>query len=140
MMDMSVFTDKKRIPNDNDLVDALGNTYPLWQTIMDYIHSKYPKALDEWNYPGAKYGWSYRIKDRKRAILYFLPREKYFKVAFVFGEKAVETIRAGRISKKIKKDLDAANVYAEGRGIRIDVNDGSVVDDITKLIDIKLSF
>ena len=72
MMDMSVFTDKKRIPNDNDLVDALGNTYPLWQTIMDYVHSKYPKALDEWNYPGAKYGWSYRIKDRKRAILYFL--------------------------------------------------------------------
>jgi hypothetical protein len=138
-LDISVFTDKKSIPNDNDLIEALGNTYPLWQTIKDYVHSKYPKAMDAWNYSGAKYGWSFRIKDQKRAILYLLPREKYFKVSFVFGQKATEMIRAGQISKKIEKDLDAAKGYAEGRGIRIDVNDSSVIDDIKKLIGIKLS-
>lgn len=69
---------------------------------------KYPNGLEEWNYPGKKYGWSYRIKDKKRAIIYFLPRENYFKVAFVFGQKATDIVLESDISGKIKTDLKMA--------------------------------
>ena len=138
-MDKSIFTDKNRIPDSHDLHDALGNIYNSWQLIRDYVHLKYPKALDEWNYSGDKYGWSFRIKDKKRAILYFLPRENYFKVAFVFGQKATEIIMKSLVSDSIKVDLDSARVYAEGRGIRIDIKDELVINDIKELINIKLS-
>jgi Protein of unknown function (DUF3788) len=138
-MDKNIFTDKKSIPNNDNLVAALGDTYSLWLLIREYAHLKYSNAIDEWNFPGEKYGWSFRIKDKKRAILYFLPREKFFKVSFVFGQKATDKIMQSSVSDNIKKELEAARVYAEGRGIRIEVRDESVIKDIKELIDIKIA-
>ena len=139
-MDISIFTDKNSIPDSSDLINSLGDTYNLWQLIKEYVHLKYPTALDEWNYSGEKYGWSFRIKDKKRAIIYLLPRNKYFKVAFVFGQKAMDLIMKSQISDAIKNELQAAKVYAEGRGIRIDVNDEGIINDVKELIDIKLTY
>lgn len=139
-MDISIFTDKNNIPDSSDLINSLGDTYNLWKLIKEYVHLKYPTALDEWNYSGEKYGWSFRIKDKKRAVIYLLPRNKYFKVAFVFGKKAMDLIMKSQISDAIKNELQAAKVYSEGRGIRIDVNDEGIINDVKKLIDIKLTY
>jgi hypothetical protein len=138
-MDRSVFSDKNSIPSSNDLEIALGNLYELWQTIALYVYSKYPKATEEWTFSGEKYGWNFRIKDKKRAIIYLLPRDKYFKVAFVFGQKAFDIIMKSDVSDAIKKELEIARVYAEGRGIRIDVKNEDTLVDIKLLIDIKIS-
>jgi len=138
-MDKSLFTDKKSVPTDTDLVEPLGELYDLWQSLKLYVHLKYPAAVDEWNYPGDKYGWSFRIKDKKRAILYLLPRENYFKVAFVFGQKATDTIMSSQVSKAIKAELEAARAYAEGRGISIEVKNEEIINDIKQLVDIKLA-
>lgn len=137
-MDTSIFSNKNNIPGDSDLINSLGNTYPLWQEIKEYVHAGYPAAVDEWNYPGEKYGWSFRIKDKKRAILYLLPRDGFFKVAFVFGQKAMDNIVQSRIADGIKSELESARVYAEGRGIRIEIRDKDLLKDIKLLIDIKI--
>jgi len=139
LMDKSIFTDKSSIPSNNDLKHSLGNTYHLWELIMETVHLKYPASLDEWNYPGVNYGWSFRMKDKKRAILYLLPRDQYFKIAFVFGQKATDIIIKSRVSDTIKSELASAKVYAEGRGIRIDIKDETLINDIKELITIKLS-
>jgi len=129
---------KAVLPDEKDLKIALGETYAFWKEIMDFVVLKYPKAAMEWSYPGSKYGWSFRLKDRKRVIIYLLPRERYFKAAFVFGQKAYELVLDSPISESIKTELAAARVYAEGRGIRIDVKDKNVIDDIKQLIEMKL--
>ena len=85
------------------------------------------------------YGWSFRIKDKKRAIIYLLPRQDEFLVAFVFGNKAYEAILKSEVSDQIKTGLTDARVYAEGRGIRIPVPDRSALEDIYRLIDFKLN-
>ena len=87
MTDKSIFTDKSTIPDENRLIESLGDTYLMWKMIKEYALLNDINSIEEWNYPGEKYGWSFRIKDKKRAILYLLPREKSFKVAFVFGQK-----------------------------------------------------
>jgi hypothetical protein len=138
-LDKNIFIDKNTIPTIIDLADGLGNTYDLWQMIVDYAHSKYPKAIDEWHYPGEKYGWSFRVKDKKRAILYLLPKDRFFKVAFVFGQKATDAVNRSLVSAEIKNELAAAKVYAEGRGIRIEIRNELLVTDIKVLIDIKLA-
>jgi hypothetical protein len=134
----SIFTDKNAIPNNTDLIESLGSTYQLWQHIRDYVFSKYTNGFEEWYYSGDKYGWSFRIKDKKRAIVYLLPRDKYFKAAFVFGQKATDQILLSSISKEIKTELEQAKVYAEGRGIRIEIKDEIILNNIKLLIDIKL--
>lgn len=131
---------KKVIPTNDDLTRSLNGTYVLWQDIIGHTHLKYPKGMDEWNYSGDKYGWGFRIKDKKRAIIYLLPRDRFFKAAFVFGQKATDAIMASRISDTIKSELASARVYAEGRGIRITVSNQSNINDIKELIDIKIAY
>lgn len=139
-MDTSIFTDKTEIPDDFLLSAALGDLFGVWMNIREYVFDVYPKATEEWNLPGQKYGWSYRIKDKKRAIIYLLPRDKFFLVAFVFGEKATKEALSGKISSEIKTTIESARVYAEGRGFRIEVKNKDIIEDIKKLIDIKLKY
>jgi len=136
---ISIFNNKSKKPESADLKLALGDLYEMWHELRNYVLEKYPSTIEEWNYPGVKYGWSFRMKDKKRAILYFLPRDNYFKVAFVFGQKATNAILDSEIPEDIKNELLSAKVYAEGRGIRIDVKERSVINDIKKLIDIKIA-
>jgi hypothetical protein len=138
-MDKSIFTDRNKMPGDGDLAAALGNTLDLWQQIQNHVRAKFPAAQEEWNYPGDKYGWSFRIKDRKRAIIYLLPRDGFFKAGLVFGQKATDAVLASNVSDDVKTALRAAKAYAEGRGIRIDVQDKATAADIETLIDIKLA-
>ena len=139
-MEHSIFMDKSQIPTDDDLREALGDKYSLWMEIRDRVYEKYPEGFEEWNFPGKKYGWSFRIKDKKRAIVYLLPREHAFMAAFVFGGRAFDVIKESDVSTQIKSDLENARVYMEGRGVRIPVPDRSALEDIYRLIDIKLAF
>ncbi|HYX06694.1 MAG TPA: DUF3788 domain-containing protein [Bacteroidales bacterium] len=140
MEDSSIFQDKAMMPTERDLRDNLGNTFDLWIRIRDFVMEQYPNGEGEWNFPGKKYGWSFRIKDKKRAIIYLLPRELYFKVAFIFGDKAMHTILESNVAESIKTELQQARKYAEGRGIRIDVKNEDPLEDIKKLVEIKLKF
>lgn len=139
-MEHSIFMDKSQVPTDAELRGVLGDKYKLWMEIRDRVYEKYPEGIEEWNFPGKKYGWSFRIKDKRRAIVYLLPRDGEFLAAFVFGGKAFEVIKKSDVSAQIISDLGSAKVYAEGRGIRIPVPDSSAQADIFRLIDIKLAF
>ena len=138
-MDSIIFTDKKIMPVDDDLLAALGNTYEIWQQLTGYVHLKYPPAMDMWNYSGDKYGWSFRIKDKKRAIVYLSPRDRFFKVAMIFGQKATDAIMDSQVSEFLKSELASSQVYPEGRVIRIDVINEIFMNDLKTLIGIKIS-
>jgi hypothetical protein len=139
-MENSIFMDKSQLPKDAELRGALGDKYELWMEIRDRVFQKYPEGIEEWNFPGKKYGWSFRIKDKKRAIIYLLPRDRAIQAAFVFGGRALEAILKSDVSEQIKSDLEGAKFYAEGRGVRIPVPDRASLKDIYTLIDIKLAF
>jgi len=137
-MAVSVFDDKSKKPTDRDLAGALGEMYALWRELKDFVLQQYPSAAEEWNHSGKNYGWGFRLKDKKRAILYLSPGDGCFKASLVFGEKATREALAGHISDEIKKIIESAKVYAEGRGVRVDVTGPEFVADIKKMILIKL--
>ena len=135
----SIFTDKNNEPMPHDLEQALGNTAQIWKNLEGFTKECAPAAVAEWKFTGEKYGWSYRVKDGKRNLIYLLPRDRYFKAAFVFSPKATIRVIDSTVSEAVKTVLMAAKPYAEGRGIRIDVKDLSNFEDIRKLITIKVS-
>ncbi len=135
----SIFNQIAKTPSNEALKKALGETYALWQLLAIYIKKVNPDVVESWNYTSEKYGWSFRISDKKRVIMYLLPREHYFKAAFVFGQKASDIIFESNVSELIKIELRLAKVYAEGRGIRIEVKDKTIIKDIKKLIEIKIA-
>jgi hypothetical protein len=134
----SIFTEKEKMPTEEALKKALSNTFELWTALIESTKKANPDLLNEWKYSSEKYGWSFRISEKKRVLIYLLPRDKFFKVAFVFGQKATDEILKSNISEAIVNELKSAKVYAEGRGIRIEVRDKSIIDDIKKLITIKI--
>ncbi len=125
------------MPTNEDLQTALGASYGLWHSLAEFAREVYPKAGEEWNFSSAKFGWSFRIKDKKRVLLYLLPRDGFFKVALVFGQKATDAIMESGIAESIKAELQHAPVYAEGRGIRLSITDNSLVEDLKELVRIK---
>jgi hypothetical protein len=133
----NVFTDKELVPNNESLKVSLGTTYEFWQTVVDYVHSVYPKTIEEWNFSKSA-GWVFRLKDKKRAIIYLLPRANYFKVVLVFGQKATDEVLKSGVSVEIKTELESVKAYAEGRSIHIEVKDEKIINDIKNLINIKL--
>lgn len=135
----SIFTDKAIEPTKKDLKQALGATFVIWESLAEFTKESYPNYIESWHFSGDKYGWSFRISDKKRVLIYLLPRDGYFKAAFNFGQKATDEILKSEIDENIKSELKAAKVYAEGRGIRIDVKDNTDYDDLKKLIAIKIS-
>jgi hypothetical protein len=135
----SIFTDKAKTPTSQDLEIALGATSNIWQHFSDFTKKQSPSAIEEWKFSSEKFGWSFRLKDKKRVLIYLLPRDQYFKVAFVFGEQATTAILESTIAAHIKNDIKLSRKYAEGRGIRIDITDQKLVSDIEKLIAIKVA-
>lgn len=79
------------------------------------------------------------MKSKKRNIIYFLPRQGQFQVAFVFGPKAFEKVMESQVNGDIKNELQNAKAYAEDRGVRIMVSEESIFNDIYTLLDIILS-
>jgi hypothetical protein len=134
----SIFVNKSELPSIDNLQIALGDTFEIWKNIEAIAFENYPKAKANWFFSSQKFGWSYRVKDSKRVIIYLLPRDNFFKIAFIFGQNATEKIFESNVSENIKSALKEAKVYAEGRGIRIDVRDRSNFHDIQELIKIKI--
>jgi hypothetical protein len=137
-MALSIFEDKLKEPVDNDLKKALGDTYEFWNIIKNFLIRHYPSAEEEWKFAGQNYGWGFRLKDKKRVIIYMTPADKFFRFSLVLGEKATQEAMNSKISQATKLAIKAAPVYAEGRGFRSEIKDSKFIEDIKALILIKL--
>jgi len=128
--------DKSKVPDDELMSNALGKQFRNWNDIKAHVLKRNPAAMEEWSY--SKYGWNYRLKTKKAVIIYLMPCSGYFNASFVLGKKSSETALGSSISEDTRQIIDAAKIYADGRGFRLAVDTASKVADVKKLIDIKL--
>ena len=57
----------------------------------------------------------------------------------IFGQKATDQILDSEISGTIKKELLSSKVYAEGRVVRMEIHNNTFINDIKRLIEIKIA-
>lgn len=138
-MAFSGFYEKTRKPADDELADALGPTSSLWHELRRLIALQFAPLTEEWVFSGKQYGWSLRLKQKKRAILYMKPLEGHFRVSFAFGEKAVQAAHQSDLPVSVLKLIDDAPKYPEGRGVRMEVSGGKDVRIAVKLPGIKMA-
>jgi hypothetical protein len=136
-LEPNAFVGKKTKPTAADLTKALGPAKALWDQILDELKEECPRS--EWNSYSVKAGWSLKLKKKDRTILYLGPLVGKFRVAFVFGDKAMRAAREAGLPKPVLKILDEANKYAEGTGIRFEVTSAADVEVVKKLAAIKLA-
>ena len=136
-MATSMFDDKAITPTD-DMVDlAIGESKPLWDKLQSYVEENYQGLLSEWKMYSKKSGWNLVFKQKKRTLFYFVPCNNHFIIAFVLGEKAVETALQSPISEKAKAEVGEADICAMGHSFFVYVKAEQDLDDVFTLLKIK---
>ena len=138
-MSASVFEDKDTMPDDKMLAKALGKSNQLWQEIKKNLKVEYGGLIEDWKFYNSKSGWILKTLRKKRNLFFFVPLKDTFQVSFVFGDKAVAAVEESSLPKELITELKNARKYAEGRGLRIDVENSADVEHIKKLVEIKVN-
>lgn len=135
----NAFIGKPGQPTEEEIQAALGASAEAWAELVNWLVTEQGLDGQEWKSSSPKYGWSLRLKLKKRTIAYLGPCDGCFRVAFVLGDRAVKAAREAGLSKPILKLLDEAPRYAEGTGLRLMVNEPEDLAGIKKLALIKLA-
>jgi len=136
----NAFIGKPEMPTDDDLAAELGRSAKaLWDRLLADLADRHNIVTVEWHSYSRKAGWSLRLKLDKRTILYLSPCHGCFRASFALGGKAVDAARASRLPRRVIQTIASAKRYAEGTGVRIDVNGPADVATVQKLAAIKLA-
>ena len=134
----NAFLDKSTKPTDAELAAALGPAHALWLQLVADLATDSNVDVQEWKSVSKKYGWSLRLKLRKRTIVYLSPHSGCFTAVFILGDKAVKAAHEAGLPASVIKTLDQAKRYGEGTGLRIEVKGPKDVAIVKKLTAIKL--
>jgi hypothetical protein len=126
-------------PSHEELASALGASLALWTQLTADLVSEFALAVDDWHSYSREAGWSLRVKQRDRNIVYLSPGEGAFMASFALGERAMAAARAGKLPKSALAVLDAARRYAEGTAVRIDVKKAAGLAVVKRLVAAKMA-
>lgn len=138
-MSASIFDEKLIKPELEALQKALGETFAFWEELKKYIEATYGSFLEEWKFYNQRSGWLLKVLLKKRNLFFFVPMKDYFKLSFIFGDKAVSAVEVSDLPEHIKENLRKARKYMEGRGISIEVKSTEDVSHVKKLLEIKIN-
>ncbi len=137
-MALSIFDSKSHQPTTLDLSIKLGDNFSLWKKIVEHMHSNYMHVMEEWTFSGEKYGWSLRLCIKNRRIIYLIPCDHSIKIGMVLGQKAFDQVTDLDLPQHLEELILSAPKYGEGYGFRFDLEFKSWVEEIYKLIELKV--
>lgn len=134
----SVLSDKKVIPTDDYIFSIIGAKKSLWQNIMNYVNDNHQNASGEWNYYNDGKKWLYKMVMKKKTIFWISILEDTFRVTFWFGDKAESNIIESSLPAKIKDEFKISKKYGVIRAVSVIMRDDADVDNVLKMIAIKI--
>lgn len=137
-MALSAFGDGSAKPDARGLRKTLGRSAVHWDDLVAHIAGRYAPLDETWNFAGANWGWSLRLRHKKRTVLYMTPCNKHFLVGLVLGEKAVTAARGSALPQLALASIEKAPKYAEGRAVRLEVRNRNSLAIAKKLAAIKM--
>jgi len=138
-MSGSIFKDKTIKPDARAMAKELGKTAGYWEKLRTGLENDFGELNEDWKFYGQKSGWVLKLLQKKRNIFFMTPQKGFFRISFVFGDRAVSEVEKSDISESIKESLRIARKYAEGRGLQIEVKTENDVDIVKKLVQIKVN-
>lgn len=128
------------IPTEYEMNNYINNN--LWNDFCKYIKEKYninPKF--EFSKCSFEYGWNIKFKKGSKSLCTVYPRENYFTVMIVIGQKEKDTFE--KLLSSLSIDLQQIyKMTKEGNGqkwLMIDLEDNDIrYNDVKRIIDIRI--
>ncbi len=133
----NAFVGKSNKPSNDELAAALGPAKTLWDELAGDLVRENQIDVQEWNSYSPKAGWALRLKHRERTIVYMVPLRGSFQSTLVLGDKAVKAAQQSTLPARVRKLIAEARRYAEGTGVRINVDGPEDISAVKKLARIK---
>ena len=134
-MAASIFGEKEIVPTEEMLSAALNDKQLLWDKILEFSG-----GIGEWKFYGKAAGWTFQVKKSKRTLFYMMPKDGWFQMTFVYGERAVCAAPLFELPEKVLNDLEQAKVYAEGRSVAVEILSNKDIDIVEKMLQLKLEY
>ncbi len=138
-MALSAFDDKTHKPEADELAQVLGRSGRLWNELTAGLSAQYDPLGQEWRFSGQNWGWSLRLKHKKRAIVYLTPCKRHFLAGFALGEKAAKAAHAAGLPPQVLECIDNATKYAEGRAVRLEVRTRKDLAAVQQVVALKMA-
>ena len=138
-MALSALDNKSVEPAAGELAKALGPSEEVWCHLIFQMEAEYGPLSEVWSFAGAKYGWSLRLKQKKRTVLYLIPQTGSFLVGIVLGDRALSLLRRDDLNSETLLLIDEAPRYGEGTGFRIPVRTVPDCTEVEIVIEAKMS-
>ncbi|HUX45913.1 MAG TPA: DUF3788 family protein [Terracidiphilus sp.] len=125
-------------PTPNEIQTTLGPSAGPWQQILDWL-VEHGVTEEEWKSDSPKYGWSLRLKRKKRTILYLGPCNGCFRASLLLSDRGVVAAKDSSLSKQIREQIRTARRWPEGTGAVVYVKKSADLAGVRKLVEIKLA-
>ena len=126
-------------PVSRVLAKVLGPAEGLRYDFIARMDAKYGPLRDSWGFSGGKYGWSFRLKQKKRTVLYLIPQKDMFLIGIVLGDRALGLLRKGNLAPDFLRLIEEAPRYGKGTGFRIPVAKAEDCADLEIVIEARMA-
>lgn len=136
-MATSVFDIKEIVPEEDDLEKVLKDSIDLWNQLMNYLEEEYGPITSEWKFYSKKSGWSYRVSNKKRNLIFLIPNDEYFIATINMSLKVVQILLDIDLPEEIKNTIKTTKNYKEGKSVLINIKNEKDLKNIKTMLEIR---
>lgn len=136
-MSKGYFTDKATRPNDNSIIDILGESKENWDLLFKHLTVE-SKLKGEYKFYGVNYGWAIRFNKSGRSIIALYPDKDHFTVQLILNGNQVDFALKEDLQPQTLKSIEETEPIHEGKWIFTKINKETDLMDIIKLINIRM--
>ena len=125
-------------PTNEVLKNVLCDSYVVYEELTDKITNDFGLVL-EWRYYKDGKSWLCKVLNKKKTVFWLSAWDKFFKAAFFFTEKHLESFSELDIAESIKEDLCKNKPIGKLLPLPLNIDDKEQLDDLLKIIAFKKS-
>ncbi len=135
-MPIGCFVDKTRVPSAEEICEALGPAFPLWEALLQFIETNYqiPGAL---TYGGKNYGWNLWYRKSGKALASLYPQRGCFVAQVVLGKDQVAKALDLPLGEPVARLLRETPQLHDGKWLFISVTSPQDERDVEQLLLVK---
>ena len=135
-MSIGIFVDKEHRPTAREISAAIGSGRPLYENLIQFITDSY-RITGDLTFCGKKYGWTLRFRKGGKPLTTIYPARESFIAQIVIGPTQAENAFELDLGKRVRKTLEDAHPYHDGRWLFTRVRSNRDLSDVQQLLMLK---
>lgn len=131
--------DKNVVPSKEGLQQVLGDSFSVFNEMMQIITNPEYGLTPQWNYYNDGKAWLCKVCYKKKTIFWLSVWDKFFKAAIYFSEEKGRGIADLNIDKNIKSDFKQSKPSGKLFPLIINMSRREQITDLLKIIEYKKS-